>query len=101
MGVYEAKEIFAKRMTESLKNMGKSWRWLQEEAEVSAPSISNYRWRKRLPAGDIIVRIAEALNVNAGYLLGDDIRQNFDLECLDSEEKMTVNQIIRLLRRRQ
>lgn len=64
------KNLFAKRLSELLKESNLSKRALAAKVGVSATSISDWTNGKIQPTAESIYLISEYLNVSADYLLG-------------------------------
>lgn len=63
-------EVFQRRLKAAMKARGLSYCQLSEAAEVSHATIYGYLEAKRLPRLDILVAIAETLDVSLDWLAG-------------------------------
>lgn len=61
-------EMFGKRLSEKRKNLGITQKDLSAASSVSVTSIQNYE-NGQIPGGDILLRIASALNCSMEWLL--------------------------------
>ena len=65
--------IFTDRLNEMLKKRGITQRELAEKIGKTETSVSRYVNGDRIPKGPVIVQMAQALNVQTDYLLGNDV----------------------------
>ena len=63
-------EVFGKRLKELRKENGYTIESFAEVVGIAKSTLGYYENEKRLPDIEILTRIADALNVNADYLLG-------------------------------
>ena len=63
-------EIFRKRFSEELKQSGMTTKELAEKVGISPEMVTQYNTTKKLPSLDTFIRICQALDVSADYLLG-------------------------------
>lgn len=64
--------IFSDRLKEILDRRGMSQRDLAIKIETTEVSVSRYISGDRIPKGPIVLKIAQALNVQTDWLLGND-----------------------------
>lgn len=83
------KHIFAVRLDEAMKRAGYTQARLAEAAACDQGAISNYK-KGRIPAGDVLVRLARALGTTAEALLGvvpmNDLPENVHKQRADAAE---------------
>ena len=65
--------IFTDRLNEMLKKRGITQRELAEKIGKTETSVSRYVNGDRIPKGPVIVQMAQVLNVQTDYLLGNDV----------------------------
>ena len=65
--------IFTDRLNEMLKKRGITQRELAEKIGKTETSVSRYVNGDRIPKGPAIVKMAQVLNVQTDYLLGNDV----------------------------
>lgn len=61
---------FGENITERLRSLGKSQKWLASEIGITECTLSRYVNNTREPRGEILFKMARALNVTAEELLG-------------------------------
>lgn len=66
----ETTEIFISRLEQVRKEKGLTQTKLASEVGVTKQAISCYIRNKRIPRGDILVSIAQALGISVDYLVG-------------------------------
>ena len=65
--------IFTDRLNEMLKKRGITQRELAEKIGKTETSVSRYVNGDRIPKGTVIAKMAQVLNVQTDYLLGNDV----------------------------
>jgi transcriptional regulator with XRE-family HTH domain len=66
--------VFTDRLTEMLERRGMTQRELADKIDKTEVSVSRYVSGQRVPKATVLLKIAQALNVQADYLLGNDSR---------------------------
>ena len=66
--------VFTDRLTEMLKRRGMTQRELADKIDKTEVSVSRYVSGQRVPKATVLLKIAQALNVRADYLIGNDSR---------------------------
>ena len=67
--------IFADRLKECRKNIGKTQRELAVDLGISGSGYQNYELGNREPNHETTVKIADYFGVSVDYLLGRDIQK--------------------------
>ena len=62
--------VFSERLTVLMKDKGLSQKDFAKKANVTESAMSYYVKGVRTPSGEVLVRIAKALDTTADYLLG-------------------------------
>lgn len=95
--------VFSERLTAMLKTNKLSQKAFAKKIRITESALSHYTNGTRTPSGDVLVRIAQALNTSADYLLGStdnvcapDAQEK--LKCLQkSLEKLNAEQLKKAL----
>ncbi len=94
--------IFSERLTALLKERNISQKELSEQVGVTQSAMSYYVKGLRLPHGNILSKIATALNTTTDYLLGKDIDPDNklfyiqrNLQKLDPEQLKKAENILK------
>ena len=64
--------VFTDRLTEMLERRGMTQRELADKIDKTEVSVSRYVSGQRVPKATVLLKIAQALNVQADYLIGND-----------------------------
>lgn len=62
--------VFSERLTVLMKSKGFSQKDFAKRANITESAMSYYAKGTRTPSGDVLARIAKALDTTADYLLG-------------------------------
>ena len=101
-------EMFSDRLKRTLKERGYSQKELAERSHLTEAAVSKYLSGYRTPHLEILVDLANALNVTTDYLLGVENKskaENYQLvyemvqrnkSAMTSEEKMKLIALITL-----
>lgn len=101
--------IFSERLTALIKSKGLSNKDLAKKANVTESAISYYTKGVRTPSGEVLIRIARALDTTADYLLGttESLKPNEDslklqylqrnLGKLDALQLQKAEQMLKLM----
>ncbi len=65
--------VFTDRLKEMLDKRGMTQRELAKKIDKTEVSVSRYVSGDRIPKGPVIVKIAQVLDVQTDYLLGNDV----------------------------
>ena len=97
--------LFSERLNELMRGKDLSQKELAELAGVTAPAMSYYVSGSRVPHGEVLVRMAKALDTTTDYLLGaSEEKQDEDrelhylqrnLEKLDPEQLKKAEAILK------
>ena len=66
--------VYTDRLTEMLERRGMTQRELADKIDKTEVSVSRYISGQRVPKATVLLKIAQALNVQADYLIGNDSR---------------------------
>ncbi|ADL36053.1 HTH domain-containing protein (plasmid) [Butyrivibrio proteoclasticus B316] len=87
------------RIRLQLELIGKTQRELAKDAGITEVSLSRYITGDREPKGTVLLNLAKALGTTTDYLLGLDIKGDFDSEYLRAKawvarnaSRMTIEQ---------
>lgn len=64
--------VFTDRLAEMLERRGMTQRELADKIDKTEVSVSRYISGQRVPKATVLLKIAQALNVQADYLIGND-----------------------------
>ena len=62
--------VFSERLTTLMKAKGLSQKDFSKKANITESAMSYYAKGVRVPSGEVLVRIAKALDTTTDYLLG-------------------------------
>ena len=75
--------VFGDRLMAIMVEKGLTQKELAQNANVTESAMSYYVKGQRTPSGDVLLRIAKALDVSTDYLLGNESKSsNIDSEKL-------------------
>ncbi|UTW63833.1 helix-turn-helix transcriptional regulator [bacterium SCSIO 12741] len=86
---YEGSHITCIRIKELIERKKLSSEKLANIAGVSVPSINNYRWGKRIPRADLILRLSEHFNLSPNWFFGVG---SDDLDVVREDPEMYKNE---------
>lgn len=72
--------MFGKRLNETRKKRGITAQQMADELDMTLRAYRNYESGDRFPSPDILIKIADILNVSIDYLMGrsDFVAENKD-----------------------
>lgn len=81
--------VFSDNLNRIMSERGISQKWLADAANTTEATISRYANGVHKPNIDIIVQIAQALNVSIDYLMGVSVIQSSESEA-STEEQLII-----------
>ena len=92
---------FGNRLKELRTKSGLTQQKLGELLGVSKSVVSYYELQERTPSPEVLVKLASIFHVSADYLLGIDKTESIDVSGLTDQEKKVIEDMIKLLKRKQ
>lgn len=82
--------IFTDRLTEMLERRGMTQRELADKIDKTEVSVSRYVSGQRVPKATVLLKIAQALNVQVDYLIGNDSVFDCGDACIEGGRRMKL-----------
>ncbi len=92
---------FGNRLKELRTKAGLTQQKLGELLGVSKSVVSYYELQERTPSPEVLVKLASIFHVSSDYLLGIDKTESIDVTGLTDQEKKVIEDMIKLLKRKQ